>query len=181
MIPIVFFLSLLPIDRRLLLSDSLGEVSQSLTTLELGIFNDTRISIARKVSAPGDKSSALVLSRGDGVGAHSADDRGVAQGGLRRDDAVGDVVVDGRVLLLLDLEDSAVLEGPLDDVGVGGYALHPLAGGEGGVELGEILQLDQVPDVAEGGFDDGGLEDRGGGRDARHGCGEREADVGLID
>jgi hypothetical protein len=43
------------------------------------------------------------------------------------------------------------------------------------------LQLDQVPDVAEGGFDDGGLEDRGGGRDARHGCGEREADVGLID
>jgi hypothetical protein len=28
-----------------------------------------------------------------------------------------------------------------------------------------------VPDVAEGGFDDGGLEDRGGGRNGRHDCG----------
>lgn len=170
-----------PHSHHLLLSNSLGEVGQSLTALELGILDDTGISVAREVSAPGDKSSALVLSRGDGVGANSADDRGVAQGGLRRDDAVGDVVVDGRVLLLLDLEDGAVLEGPLDDVGVGGRALHPLAGGEGRVELGEVLELDQVPDVAEGGFDDGGLEDRGGGWDAGHDCGECEVDVGLID
>lgn len=170
-----------PHSHHLLLSNSLGEVGQSLTALELGILNDTSISIAREVSAPGDKSSALVLSRSDGVGAHGADDRGVAEGGLRRDDAVGDVVVDGRVLLLLDLEDGAVLEGPLDDVGVGGRALHPLAGGEGRVELGEVLKLNEVPDVAEGGFDDGGLEDRGGGWDAGHDCGECEVDVGLID
>ena len=38
---------------------------------------------------------ALVGSRGDGVDAQGADNRGVAQGGLGGDDAVGDVVVDG--------------------------------------------------------------------------------------
>ena len=37
---------------------------------------------------------ALVLARGDGVQADGADDRGVGEGGLGRDDGVGDEVVD---------------------------------------------------------------------------------------
>ena len=55
----------------------------------------TSIGIAGKVSGPGDVGVALVRSRGDGVDSQGADNRGVAQGGLGRDDAVGDVVVDG--------------------------------------------------------------------------------------
>jgi hypothetical protein len=73
------------------------------------------------------------------------------------------------VLLLLDLDDGAVLEGPLDHVGLVGGALDPVALLEGGPELAEVLELDQVPDVAEGRLDDGRLADRGGGGDAtRH-------------
>ena len=164
--PYHFFL--LHHSKHLLLGNSLGKVSKSLTALELGISDNTGISIAGEVSAPGDKSLTLVLAAGDGVGADGADDGSVAQGGLRGDDAVGDVVVDAGVLLLLDLEDGAVLEGPLDDVGVGGGSLDPFAGLEGRVELGEVLELDEVPDVGEGGLDDGGLVDRGGGGDGRH-------------
>ncbi|KAI6758247.1 hypothetical protein HG530_010487 [Fusarium avenaceum] len=156
---------------RLLLGNSLGKVGESLATLELGVGNDTGVSIAGEVSAPGDIGVTLVLAGGDRVGADGADDGGVAQGGLRGDDAVGDVVIDAGVLLLLDLENGAVLEGPLDDVGIGGAALDPFGGLESRVELGEVLELDQVPDVAEGGFDDGGLEDRGGGGNGRHDCG----------
>jgi hypothetical protein len=111
-----------------LLGNRLGEVSQRLSTLELGILDDayhrgmvsrgigisrggdcddcgddsgiriqihTSIGVAGKVSGPGDVGVALVGSRGDGVDAQSADNRGVAQGGLGGDDAVGDVVVDG--------------------------------------------------------------------------------------
>jgi hypothetical protein len=152
----------------LLLGSSLGEISQSLTALELGVSNNASVGVAGEVSAPGDKGVALVLAGGDGVGADGADDGGVAQGGLRRDDAVGDVVVDAGVLLLLNLEDGTVLEGPLDDVGVGRRALDPFGGFEGRVELREVLELDEVPDVAEGGLNDGGLDDRGGGRDGRH-------------
>lgn len=42
---------------------------------------------------------AFVLARCDGVDADGADDGGVAQGGLRGDDRVGDVVVDGLVIV----------------------------------------------------------------------------------
>lgn len=111
---------------------------------------------------------AFVLAGGDGVGSDGADNGGVAQSGLRRDDAVGDVVVDARVLLLLDLEDGTILEGPLDDVGVGRSTLDPFGLFEGRVELGEVLELDEVPDIAERGLNDGGLDDRGGGRNGRH-------------
>lgn len=63
--------------------------------------------------------------------------------------------------LLLHLENSAVLERPLDDIRLGRAALDPLALVEGRVELAEVLELDEVPDVAEGGVDDGGLGDGG--------------------
>ena len=49
------------------------------------------------------------------------------------------------VLLLLHFEDSAILEGPLDDVGLLAGALDELALGDGGPELGEVLELDVVP------------------------------------
>lgn len=75
--------------------------------------------------------------------------------------------------LLLDLVDSAILEGPLEDVGLGAGA-----GGDdfglvkGGPELAEVLQLDEVPDLCERRLDDDALEDGGGGGDCgRHsGC-----------
>lgn len=74
------------------------------------------------------------------------------------------------MLLLLDLQHGAVLEGPLDNVGLVGCALDPLALLELGPELAEVLELDEVPDAAEGRLDDGRLADKGGGGDAgRHG------------
>ena len=72
------------------------------------------------------------------------------------------------VLLLLNLEGLAVLEGPLDDVGLGRCALDELALLELRPELAEVLELDQVPDGAEGRVDDGRLADGGGGGNGRH-------------
>jgi hypothetical protein len=72
------------------------------------------------------------------------------------------------VLLLLDLNDGAVLESPLDNVGLLRGALDVLGAGEGRPELGEVLDLDEVPDVGERGADDGRLADGGGGGDGRH-------------
>lgn len=74
------------------------------------------------------------------------------------------------MLLLLDLEDSAVLEGPPDNVGLLGGTLDVLALVKGSPELGKVLDLDEVPDVGERGTDDGRLADGGGGRDGRHFC-----------
>lgn len=85
------------------------------------------------------------------------------------------------MLLLLDLNDGAVLESPLDNVGLLAGALDVLAGAEGRPELAEVLDLDEVPDVGERGADDGRLADRGGGGDGgRHcvklfGCGSEES------
>lgn len=59
------------------------------------------------------------------------------------------------VLLLLDLDRSAVLEGPFDHVGLVGRALDPVALFERRPELAEVLELDQVPDIAERRVDDG--------------------------
>lgn len=73
-----------------------------------------------------------------------------------------------RVLLLLDLEGLAVLECPLNDVGLGRSALDELALVELRPELAEVLELDQVPDIAEGCVNDGRLADRGGSGDGRH-------------
>ena len=72
------------------------------------------------------------------------------------------------VLLLLDLNDGAVLEGPLDNVGLLRGALDVLGAAEGRPELGEVLDLDEVPDVGQRGLDDGRLSDGGGGGDGRH-------------
>lgn len=65
------------------------------------------------------------------------------------------------MLLLLDFENGSILEGPLDDVGVGRHAFDPFALLESSVELGEVLELDEVPDVGEGRLDNGRLEDGG--------------------
>ena len=73
-----------------------------------------------------------------------------------------------RVLLLLDLNDRAVLESPLDNVGLLAGALDVLRRAEGRPELGEVLDLDEVPDVGERGADDGRLADGGGGGNGRH-------------
>jgi hypothetical protein len=75
------------------------------------------------------------------------------------------------VLLLLDLNLGAVLESPLDNVGLLRSTLDVLRGAEGRPELGEVLDLDQVPDGGERGADDGRLADGGGGGDGRHGEG----------
>jgi hypothetical protein len=73
------------------------------------------------------------------------------------------------MLLLLDLDRSAILESPLYDIGLVRRALDELALLESRPELAKVLELDQVPDVAERGLDDGGLVDEGGGGDAgRH-------------
>lgn len=60
-----------------------------------------------------------------------------------------------RVLLLLHLEDSAILEGPLDHVRIGRRSLDPFAVVQGRVKLVKVLKLDEVPDVAEGRLNDG--------------------------
>lgn len=74
------------------------------------------------------------------------------------------------MLLLLHLLLGAVLECPLDNVGLAGCVLDKLAFLERSPELAEVLELDQVPDIAEGGLDDGGLVDRGGSGDGRGHC-----------
>jgi hypothetical protein len=90
------------------------------------------------------------------------------------------------VLLLLDLNDGAVLESPLDNVGLLAGALDVLRRAEGRPELGEVLNLDEVPDVGERGADDGRLADGGGGRDGRHGegcvvcLGKKKTDCGVF-
>jgi hypothetical protein len=73
------------------------------------------------------------------------------------------------VLLLLDLNLRAVLESPLDNVGLLRGTFDVLRTAESRPELGEVLDLDQVPDGGERGTDDGRLADGGGGGDGRHG------------
>jgi hypothetical protein len=73
------------------------------------------------------------------------------------------------VLLLLDLDGRAILEGPFDDVSLVGCAFDELALLESRPELAEVLELDQVPNIAERRLDDGRLADGGGsGNTARH-------------
>lgn len=115
--------------RRLFLCGYLGQVGESLTTLELRILNDASVGIAREVASPLDESATLSLARGDWVQTNGADNAGVAELRLGRDDGVGDVVVDRlfvyssatsnaiiciclsyAVLLLLHLQNSAILE-----------------------------------------------------------------------
>ena len=59
------------------------------------------------------------------------------------------------MLLLLNLQNSPILESPLHNIRVGGRILHRLTLGQGAPEIAEVFELDHVPDVAEFGFDDG--------------------------
>lgn len=61
-------------------------------------------------------------------------------------------MVNRGVLLLLDLNLGAVLEAPLDNVGLLACALDVLGLVESGPELGEVLELDVVPDMGERGY-----------------------------
>jgi hypothetical protein len=72
------------------------------------------------------------------------------------------------VLLLLHLKNLAILERPLDDIRLLRGALDVLALLQLGPELAEVLELDQVPNVAEGRVDDGRLADEGGCGDSGH-------------
>jgi len=63
---------------------------------------------------------------------------------LAGDDAVCDVVVDSRVLLLLDVLYGAVFEGPADDVGFGGCAFVFFGGLEGGQPVMEEGEFDEI-------------------------------------
>lgn len=76
-----------------------------------------------------------------------------------------------RVLFLLDLDNGAVLEGPLDHVGLLRGAFDELALVERRPELAEVLELDQVPDIAEWRLNDGRLAHGGGSGDASRHCG----------
>lgn len=73
------------------------------------------------------------------------------------------------MLLLLHFENGAILEGPLDDIRLFAGALDELALGDGRPELGEVLELDVVPDVGERCLDDGRLNNGGAGWDGHGG------------
>lgn len=89
---------------------------------------------------------------------------------MRGDDTVSDGMSDGAVLFLFDFEHRAVLEGPLDDVGVWRCTLDGLALGDGRPEGGEGLQLDVMPNLGEWCADDGTLADAGGSRNRHFDC-----------
>lgn len=110
----------------------------------------------------------LMLSGRNGIEADSADNAGIAESRLGRDNAIGDEVVEAGMLLLLHIQHGTILKGPLNDIGVGRAALDELALLELRPELREVLELDEVPDVARVGFDDGGDVDGGGCWDCRH-------------
>lgn len=122
----------------------------------------TSIGITGEVASPLNIGATLVLARGDGKAADGADNTGVADGGLAGDDRVGDVVVEGRVLLLLDLNDGAVVEGPADNVSLLVGALDVVAALESRPELAEVLELDEVPDVGERGCYSNSISDMEG-------------------
>lgn len=107
----------------LLLRSRLSKVAESLPPLELSILNDTSIRITREVAGPLHERGTLKVTASDGIETDGGQDAGVGELGLRGDDGVGDVVVDGGVLFLLHFEDGVVLEGPADDVRVWGGAL----------------------------------------------------------
>jgi len=149
-----------------LLRYSRRKISQRLLALESRILNDPRIRIGREVPRPLHKRGALMLAGRDRKTANRRDHARVAQRRRGGNDAVSDVVIDGRVLLLLDVQHGAVLEGPLHDVSLVRRALGVVALGQLAPEVREVRQLDQVPDGGERGVDDGGFGHGRGGRDA---------------
>ena len=142
----------------------------------------TGISITAEVACPLHKGASLQLPARDRVAAHGAQHARVRQLGLGGDDTVGDVVVDGRVLLLLDLDDRAILERPLDNVRLLACTFDVFGLVEGRPELGEVLwrcqlyckiesglnnmiylELDEVPGLGERCLDDSRFHHRSGG------------------
>ena len=56
------------------------------------------------------------------------------------------------MLFLLDLHDGAILESPLDNVGLCTCTLDEFALAQGRPELREVLQLDEMPNVGKRGW-----------------------------
>lgn len=85
-----------------------------------------------------------MFSTGNLITPNRAQHTRIAQMRLAGDDAVSDVVVDGGVLLLLDVLHGAVFVGPADDVGFGGGAFVLFGGLESGVPVVEGGELDEI-------------------------------------
>lgn len=60
-------------------------------------------------------------------------------------------MIDAGVFLLLNLNNGTILESPLDNVSLLAGSLDKLAALKVAIELGEVLELDEVPDVGERG------------------------------
>lgn len=83
-------------SRRLNLASSMTPGAITSTTVVQEVWHrPTCIGIAREVATPSDERLPLVLARRNGVEPDCAYSRCVTEGGLRRDDAVCDVVIDG--------------------------------------------------------------------------------------
>ena len=75
-----------------------------------------------------------------------------------------------RMLLLLNVLHSAVLESPFHDIRLMRSPFNMVTLVKLGPEMVEVLELDQMPDIGEGSVDDGGFSDGSGSRDTgRHG------------
>jgi len=96
-----------------------------------------------------------VVAGSDREQADRAHDAGVAELRLGGDDGVGYVVVDCRMSLKLNLQLGPILENPLHNICIWRCALDGRARGKSGPEGAEGLELDEVPDRAEGRGDDG--------------------------
>lgn len=84
------------------------------------------------------------------------------------------------MLLLLNIQDGAILECPLHDVRFRRGPLDEVGFVELGPEFVEVLQLDEVPNLGERGGDDGGFGDGGGCGDAGRHYGGFFLDFGWI-
>jgi len=85
-----------------------------------------------------------MLSTRDLKAPNRAQHTGIAQMRLTSDDAVCDVVVDSRVLFLLDVLHGAIFEGPADDVGLGAGAFVFFGGFERGEPVVEEGEFDEI-------------------------------------
>lgn len=68
------------------------------------------VGIATEISTPLYESAAFQLARGDRIAADGAKDARVRELRLRCDHGVGDVMIDGAMLLLLHLHNCAIFE-----------------------------------------------------------------------
>lgn len=76
-------------------------------------LNNPNIGITGESGGPLYERGVLQWTRSDGIDSDGRVDRRVGESGFRCDCAVGDVVVDGRVLLLLDHDGAVVLQYPV--------------------------------------------------------------------